>query len=79
MVVTLDTLRDDLAHIQQRFGHTPSTRGVGWLPMHHDMGLVGSVLEQVHTGSHAVLMSPLHFVQRPLRWLRGESNATAQR
>jgi acyl-CoA synthetase (AMP-forming)/AMP-acid ligase II len=34
------------------------------------MGLIGNVLGTLHAGMHTVLMSPLHFMQRPLRWLR---------
>ncbi|TQM31120.1 type I polyketide synthase [Nocardia bhagyanarayanae] len=52
-------------------------QGVFWLPLHHDMGLVGGVLGTVHSGFGASLMSPVSFVQRPIRWLRlisGKSN-----
>jgi acyl-CoA synthetase (AMP-forming)/AMP-acid ligase II len=70
VAVTYDSLADNLRHIQRCFRHRPDTVGVGWLPMHHDMGLVGSVLEPMHTGFRAILMSPLDFVQRPARWLQ---------
>lgn len=43
--------------------------GVNWIPPYHDMGLIGAVLHGVDTGDHSVLMSPHHFLQRPLRWL----------
>ncbi len=42
---------------------------VGWLPLHHDMGLIGNVLQPLHAGAQAVLMSPVAFLQRPRRWL----------
>lgn len=44
--------------------------GAGWLPQFHDMGLIGATLQPVALGGHYVFMSPLHFLQRPLRWLR---------
>lgn len=44
-------------------------RGFCWLPTYHDMGLVGSVLEPTFVGLQAVFMSPMSFLQRPLRWL----------
>jgi acyl-CoA synthetase (AMP-forming)/AMP-acid ligase II len=39
-----------------------------WLPMYHDMGLIGTVLYPICSGGRAYLMSPLHFMQRPARW-----------
>ena len=42
----------------------------GWLPQFHDMGLIGATLQPVALGGHYVFMSPLHFLQRPLRWLK---------
>ncbi|WP_394839205.1 fatty acyl-AMP ligase [Pendulispora rubella] len=43
---------------------------VGWLPPYHDMGLIGQLLQPLYAGYPCVTMSPLHFLQRPLRWLR---------
>lgn len=62
------------AMIAQLFGHDETSRGVGWLPLFHDMGLVGHVLQPVYFGGLSVLMSPLAFVQKPVRWLRAISN-----
>lgn len=42
----------------------------GWLPLHHDMGLVGQFLAPLHAGGTTVMMSPADFVRHPLRWLR---------
>ncbi len=46
---------------------------VGWLPLYHDMGLIGNVLQPLHAGARCVLMSPVAFLQRPLRWLEAIS------
>ena len=43
---------------------------VSWLPLFHDMGLIGVVLEALHAGARAVLMPPQAFLQRPSRWLQ---------
>jgi acyl-CoA synthetase (AMP-forming)/AMP-acid ligase II len=43
---------------------------VSWLPVFHDMGLIGMILQPVYVGCSAVLMSPGAFLQDPRRWLR---------
>ncbi|VVQ05086.1 Linear gramicidin synthase subunit D [Pseudomonas fluorescens] len=46
---------------------------VSWLPLYHDMGLIGGLLQPVFSGVPCVLMSPAYFLGRPLRWLEAIS------
>jgi acyl-CoA synthetase (AMP-forming)/AMP-acid ligase II len=50
---------------------------VNWLPLYHDMGLIGGVLYSVYMGLTCYLMPPLTFLQRPIRWLQAISNYRA--
>lgn len=49
--------------------HDDSNVLSSWLPPYHDMGLIGHLLSW-HSARHLVLLSPLAFFQRPVRWLR---------
>ncbi len=42
---------------------------VSWLPLYHDMGLIGAWLGSLYFGVELVIMSPLRFLARPERWL----------
>ena len=50
----------------------PESLGVSWLPPYHDMGLVGGILQPLYVGSTMILMPPVSFLQRPLRWLEAK-------
>ncbi|MFI7405509.1 fatty acyl-AMP ligase [Streptomyces sp. NPDC049541] len=80
VAVTHGNLLDNERIITERMGHTPEVIEeygrelvVSWLPVYHDMGLIGPVLNTVYLGLTTTLFSPLHFLQRPDRWLRAIS------
>ena len=69
VMVTHRNLLHNEALIQRAFRQTEESIIVGWLPLYHDMGLIGNVLQTVFAGARCVLLSPIAFLQRPLRWL----------
>ncbi len=70
VVLTHANLIRNSEMISVLFQNNHSKRGVSWLPMYHDMGLVGGVLSPVYMSATMTLMSPMSFMQRPIRWLK---------
>ncbi len=57
----------DVMFGEQRF---PADRMVTWLPLYHDMGLIGCLLTPLYMQIPIVIMAPEVFIARPLVWLR---------
>jgi amino acid adenylation domain-containing protein len=55
--------------IQEAFAQDEQSLVVSWLPLYHDMGLIGGVLQPLFTGAGCILMPPASFLQKPRRWL----------
>ena len=57
---------------------THECTAVSWLPMYHDMGLIGNTIQPIFSGRPTTIMSPTHFLQKPIRWLRVLSDTGAR-
>ena len=77
VMITHGCLMQNQEMLKQAFGHTPDLVGVGWLPLFHDMGLIGNVIQPIYMGGYCVMMSPVSFVQKPIRWLQAISKYKA--
>lgn len=77
VMVTHGNLLNNEQMIQDVFRQTEQSIIVGWLPLYHDMGLIGNVLQPIYVGAQCVLMSPVAFLQKPLRWLSAISRYRA--
>ena len=73
VMVSHGNLLDNGERLRSSCGHREGDTFVSWLPVYHDMGLIGMVLQTVFAGAFTVLMPPVSFVQRPLRWLHAIS------
>lgn len=63
--------------IHDRFGAGSDDTAVSWLPLYHDMGLIGMALQCVMSDVPCYIMSPVAFLQRPVRWLQTVSKHRA--
>ena len=70
-------LLSNSALLAHAFKYTSESRCVSWLPLYHDMGLIGGMLQPLYGGFPCTLISPVSFLQQPLRWLRAISNDKA--
>lgn len=55
----------------------PGDRCTSWLPLYHDMGLVGMALGPLYSGRPGVFLATQAFVKRPADWLRAISRHRA--
>jgi acyl-CoA synthetase (AMP-forming)/AMP-acid ligase II len=56
--------------MREAFELTRESTYICWLPLYHDMGLIGCVIVPVCVGAASILMPPLAFLQKPYRWLQ---------
>ena len=73
VMVSHGNLLHNAAMTYRCMGHSSESKFVSWLPIYHDMGLIGGILQPLYGGFPCVLMSPTAFLQRPYRWLKAIS------
>ncbi|MCI4669709.1 MAG: AMP-binding protein [Bacteroidia bacterium] len=73
VVISHENLLVNEEMIRRGFGTDEHTQGVNWLPLYHDMGLIGTVLHPIYLGGSSVLMSPFTFLTGPQHWLKAIS------
>ncbi|MFK4099054.1 fatty acyl-AMP ligase [Streptomyces sp. NPDC019531] len=68
--VTHGNLVTNVERMVRLFGNDSDTVYGGWIPLYHDMGLIGLMLPGLLCGSGYVQMDPMSFLRRPYHWLR---------
>ena len=67
--ITHRSVGTNLLQMIDAIGVTENSRGVTWLPLFHDMGLLSVILPTIG-GKFITIMSPSAFVRRPSRWIK---------
>ena len=70
VMVSHENIMANQKMIQRTFGHQRTSIGLGWIPLFHDMGLIGSIFQPLTVGFPCYLMTPATFLQRPKIWLK---------
>lgn len=70
VMVTHTNIMRNSEYIRNSFELSRESVSVCWLPSFHDMGLVDGVIQPVFTGFHGVLIPPVSFLQKPVRWMQ---------
>lgn len=70
VMLTHGNLIHNSALLEAAFEYDEQSEVVSWLPVYHDMGLIGGVLQPLYGGYPCKLMPPIAFLQRPCRWLQ---------
>src|SRR6266849_5766302 len=69
VVLTHANLLANIRAISEAVEVNPADVGVSWLPLYHDMGLIGAWLTPLYNVLPLAVMSPMAFLTRPERWL----------
>lgn len=78
VIIGHGALLEDSAAVGRCFGFEGRTvRMVAWLPLYHDMGLIGHVINPAYFGAMSILMPTFDFLQRPFSWLKAISDHEA--
>jgi len=73
VMITHGSLMSQVALFSEGFGLSGQDMNVSWLPLFHDFGVVAGLLNPLYLGATTVLMPPVSFAQRPVRWLNAIS------
>nr|BBH90792.1 hypothetical protein KTC_55430 [Thermosporothrix sp. COM3] len=77
VMVTHQNLLFNSTIVEQYCRHPEEAHAVTWLPLYHDLGLIGGILQPLYAGFPSTILPPAAFLQKPFRWLKAVSDKKA--
>jgi acyl-CoA synthetase (AMP-forming)/AMP-acid ligase II/acyl carrier protein len=77
VMLTHENLLHNSELVRQAFGNTDRSSAVFWLPLYHDMGLIGGIIQPIYCAGTSTLLAPAAFLHRPALWLETISKTRA--
>lgn len=74
VIITHANLIHNAATTYALMEHSGESKFITWLPIYHDMGLIGGILQPLFGGFPCIMMPPTAFLQSPYRWLQAISH-----
>ncbi|WP_342217288.1 long-chain-fatty-acid--CoA ligase [Nocardia flavorosea] len=68
VAISYGNLYQNHAALAARMGFTSDDVGIGWLPLYHDMGMIGLLVTPMLAQATTVITSPVAFLKNPLSW-----------
>lgn len=78
VILSHDNLIENQILLKRGFRNYSESVYLSWLPLFHDMGLIGNFLQAIYIGQPFVFMTPNAFLQQPIRWLKAISRYKAR-
>ena len=73
VIVSQASVIQNLEEMKRLISIDRTSNIISWIPFYHDMGLIGSILQNFYSGCRLFLMNPVDFMSRPLNWLKAIS------
>ncbi|MEQ1674684.1 MAG: fatty acyl-AMP ligase [Candidatus Nitrotoga sp.] len=73
VILSHDNLIENQIILKKGFRNHSESVYLSWLPLFHDMGLIGNFMQAIYIGQPFIFMAPNAFLQKPIRWLRAVS------
>lgn len=73
VLVSHSNLLNNMHVMEKLYNYSSKSVFIQWVPLYHDLGLIGHILQTIYLGARCYMMTPEAFLQKPARWLQAIS------